>query len=96
VDAGYAYSAQVKSGLSDGQVIVVGTDGLWEARNPHGEMFGKDRLFGLLRRYARSSAEDITQSVFQHLKDFRDTAEFEDDATLVVVKVEETRSHTAV
>jgi len=87
IDAAQVYTAQSKSGLCDGQVILLGTDGLWEARNASGEMFGKDRLFGLLRRNARGSAEDITRSVLEHLKAFQGTAEFEDDATLVVVKV---------
>jgi serine phosphatase RsbU (regulator of sigma subunit) len=56
-------------------------------RNPSGEMFGKDRLFSLLRRHARRPAKDITHSVLEHLKDFQGTSEFEDDATLVVVKL---------
>jgi serine phosphatase RsbU (regulator of sigma subunit) len=87
IDADQVYSAQSKSGLGDGQIILLGTDGLWEARNASGEMFGKDRLFGLLRRHARGSAEDITRSVLDHLKAFQGSAEFEDDATLVVVKL---------
>ncbi len=87
IDAAWVYTAQSKNSLCDGQVILLGTDGLWEARNASGEMFGKDRLFGLLRRHARNSAEAITRSVLEHLKDFQGTVEFEDDATLVVVKL---------
>jgi serine phosphatase RsbU (regulator of sigma subunit) len=87
IDAAQVYTAQSKNSLGDGQIILLGTDGLWEARNASGEMFGKDRLFGLLRRHARSSAEEITRSVLEHLMDFQGTAEFEDDATLVVVKL---------
>jgi serine phosphatase RsbU (regulator of sigma subunit) len=87
IDAAQVYTAQSKSVLCDGQIILLGTDGLWEARNASGEMYGKDRLFGLLRRHARGSAEDITRSVLEELKAFQGTAEFEDDATLVVVKI---------
>ena len=29
------------SDLSEGQIIVIGTDGVWEARNREGKMFGK-------------------------------------------------------
>ena len=87
IDAAQVYTAQSKSGLCDGQVILLGTDGLWEARNPSGEMFGKDRLLDLLRRHAQGSAEDITGSVLEHLKAYQGTAEFEDDATIVVVKM---------
>jgi sigma-B regulation protein RsbU (phosphoserine phosphatase) len=87
IDAAQLYTAQSKNSLCDGQVILLGTDGLWEVRNPSGEMFGKDRLFSLLRRHARRPAKDITHSVLEHLKDFQGTSEFEDDATLVVVKL---------
>jgi sigma-B regulation protein RsbU (phosphoserine phosphatase) len=88
VDAEHAYTAQSKNGLTEGQVLVVGTDGIWEARNTSGEMFGKDRLYGLLRRHAGGSAQQIADSVVQHLKQFLDGSSFEDDVTLVVVKFE--------
>jgi serine phosphatase RsbU (regulator of sigma subunit) len=87
IDAAQVYTTQSKSGLCDGQVILLGTDGLCETRNPSGEMFGKDRLIGLLRRHAQGSAEDITGSVLEHLKAYQGIAEFEDDATIVVVKM---------
>ena len=38
--------------LEKGDVIVIGTDGIWEARNPEGEFFGKDRLRGIVRELA--------------------------------------------
>lgn len=87
IDAAQVYTAQSKNSLCDGQVILLGTDGLWETRNPSGEMFGKDRLFSLLRRHAAGSADDISRAVVEHLNDFKGGAEFEDDATLVVVKL---------
>ena len=36
------YQEYRKTGLKKGQIIMLGSDGLWEARNPKGEMFGKD------------------------------------------------------
>jgi sigma-B regulation protein RsbU (phosphoserine phosphatase) len=38
------YEENVKSGVTEGQVIALGTDGIWEASSPTGEMFGKKRL----------------------------------------------------
>lgn len=87
IDAGQSYTAQSKNGLADGQVLVVGTDGIWEARNASGEMFGKDRLYGLLRHHAGGSAQQIADSVIGHLKQFLGGSDFEDDVTLVVVKL---------
>jgi serine phosphatase RsbU (regulator of sigma subunit) len=86
IDANQSYTAQSRSGLGDGQVLVVGTDGIWEARNAAGEMFGKDRLYSLLRRMAGGSAREIADSMLEHLKQFLGGSEFEDDVTLVVVK----------
>jgi serine phosphatase RsbU (regulator of sigma subunit) len=88
VDADQSYTAQSKNGLTDGQILVVGTDGIWEARNTSGEMFGKDRLYGILRRHAGGSAQQIADSVVEHLRQFLGGSSFEDDVTLVVVKFE--------
>jgi sigma-B regulation protein RsbU (phosphoserine phosphatase) len=43
VDGGSEYQGQIIKGLSQGQVLLIGTDGLWETRNESGEMFGKER-----------------------------------------------------
>jgi sigma-B regulation protein RsbU (phosphoserine phosphatase) len=86
IDADQSYAAQSRNGLHDGQVLVVGTDGIWEARNAVDEMFGKDRLYGLLRRHATDSAQAIADAVIAHLKQFLGGSDFEDDVTLVVVK----------
>lgn len=88
IDAGQPYTAQSKNGLTDGQVLVIGTDGIWEARNASGEMFGKDRLYGLLRRHVGGSAQEIADGVVGQLKQFLGGSDFEDDVTLVVVKFE--------
>jgi phosphoserine phosphatase RsbU/P len=88
IDADRSYTAQSKSGLVDGQILFVGTDGIWEARNAVGEMFGKDRLYVLLRRHAGSSAQAIAGAVLDQLRQFKGGgADFEDDVTLVVVKL---------
>ena len=29
----------------EGQIIFLSTDGIWEARNQQGEMFGRERIF---------------------------------------------------
>jgi serine phosphatase RsbU (regulator of sigma subunit) len=87
IDADQSYTARSKNGLADGQVLLIGTDGIWEARNASGEMFGKDRLYGLMRRHAADSAQGITDAVLGQLKQFKGESDFEDDVTLVVVKL---------
>lgn len=87
INDGFKYPANVKTGLSQGQIILMGTDGIWETRNPSGEMFGKERLIDLVRRHSQSSANEILNSVVGSLEKFRDEAKQEDDVTLVVIKI---------
>lgn len=86
VDGDWVY-VEESSHIETGSVILIGTDGIWEATNMSGDMFGKDRLNELLRRYSASSAQEILDSILQALKDFTAEAGFEDDVTLAVIKV---------
>ena len=83
----WQYEEKQKSGLAKGQIIVIGTDGIWEAHNAKGEIFGKEALFEILRQYAAKSAKEIVASIIDSLNRFRQDAISEDDVTLVVVKI---------
>jgi phosphoserine phosphatase RsbU/P len=74
-------------GWSSGSIVIVGTDGLRETMNSRGEMFGRERLRDLVRRYAGESAERIQQAVIEALHQFRGEVPQEDDLTLVVIKL---------
>lgn len=69
-----------------GQMLVVGTDGIWEARNAAGEMFGKRRFKEVLAANANAASEDVVAAVVAALEAFMDGAPQRDDVTLVVVK----------
>jgi sigma-B regulation protein RsbU (phosphoserine phosphatase) len=73
--------------LMAGHVILIGTDGIWETRNPEGEEFGKERLRAVIRETADRSAADIIDAIVSRLDAFRGRKNPEDDVTLVVVKV---------
>jgi sigma-B regulation protein RsbU (phosphoserine phosphatase) len=73
--------------LIPGQVIIIATDGIWEARNPDGKMFGKDRIYQIIRQNASASANEIQNAVLESLEGFRKDAKLEDDLTLVVIKI---------
>ena len=72
--------------LTAGQIVVVGTDGIWEMRSPGGEMYGRDRFRDAIRRHAQKDAQGIVDAVFEELSTFRGDAPQEDDVTLLVVK----------
>jgi len=73
--------------LLPGQIILIGTDGIWESQNSRREMFGKKRFKDLIRDHAHEPANDILQAVITGLDDFSRPLEKEDDVTLVVIKV---------
>ena len=73
--------------LVPGQVIIIATDGIWEARNPDGNMFGKDRIYQIIRQNASASANEIQNAVLESLEGFRKETKLEDDLTLVVIKI---------
>ena len=74
--------------IEAGQVIVIGTDGIWETHNRTGEMFGKEALMEIIRNNHTMSARQIVTSVTDALEHFRGDEAQEDDITLVVIKVE--------
>jgi serine phosphatase RsbU (regulator of sigma subunit) len=74
--------------LAAGQVLVIGTDGIWEARNREGRMFGKLLLQQVIRDNVVRPAAEIVEKVLEALKQFLFPLDIQDDATLVVVKME--------
>jgi serine phosphatase RsbU (regulator of sigma subunit) len=73
--------------VAPGQIIVIATDGIWEARNPEGEMFSKDRIHKIIRRNVSKTANDIQDAILGSLKRFQRDVKLEDDMTLVVIKI---------
>lgn len=92
VDDTVEYRDNLSKKWSDGQLVVIGTDGIWETENPQGEMYGKDRLRAVIRRNSPLSAEQIMRAIITDLTDFRQNAPQNDDITLVVVKTQNDRS----
>jgi sigma-B regulation protein RsbU (phosphoserine phosphatase) len=82
------YQQNKKGGLANGQIIAVGTDGIWEAVNRAGEMFGKERLRNIIRKNAGTDAGDILNAVYDELNEFTIGRKTEDDITLVIIKVD--------
>jgi hypothetical protein len=88
VDENWLYEENEKTGLAKGQIIFIGTDGMWEARNPEGVMFGKAPIYDIIRRSAGLSSNEILENIIKDFKSFRNGVEIEDDITMVIIKVE--------
>jgi len=82
-----AYEEHLFTDVQPGQVIMALTDGLWEAFNGDGEMFGKDRVRNLIRRFANLSAAEISERINAELSHFLGAKSPDDDLTFVIVKV---------
>ena len=87
VDEEWQYEENEKGGLASGQIILLGTDGIRETLKANGEMFGKNRLYEIIRKNANSSAKGIEKAVLESLGEFRGESDQEDDITMVVIKV---------
>jgi sigma-B regulation protein RsbU (phosphoserine phosphatase) len=72
--------------LQPGQIVVVGTDGIWEMHNAAGQQFGKERLREAIQESASNSATDIVNVLLARLADFRGDCRPTDDVTFVIIK----------
>jgi sigma-B regulation protein RsbU (phosphoserine phosphatase) len=86
VEEDYCYQQAEKAIDTEGAIIFIGTDGIWETRNAEGELFGKERLHQIIRENAHTSAEAIQNAVLDEVSKFRGNLPQEDDITIVVVK----------
>jgi len=80
------YEEQLYTGLRAGQIMLVGTDGLWEARNDAGDFFGKERVRQAMAALAHLSAAEIEAGIYQRLQEFCGGRASDDDITYVVIK----------
>jgi len=87
VNEEFRYQENIKAGVADGQIIALGTDGIWEARNNMGDMFGKKRFRDVIRRTAGENAGTILNAVYDELDRYTRGLKSDDDITLVVAKI---------
>jgi sigma-B regulation protein RsbU (phosphoserine phosphatase) len=92
VEASWRFQENKKTGLAEGQIIVMATDGIFEAQNVSGEMFGKERVHDLISAKADLSARGILNILMERLYRFTKGKKFEDDVTLVVVKIKQNQN----
>ena len=72
--------------LAQGESLLLYTDGLTEAFNLEGDMFGEERLLRALGWQASASADDMIKMVESALDDFAGAAPPSDDLTMLAVR----------
>ena len=87
IDSSWQYEEEKYADLAAGQIIVLSTDGLWEARNPQDEMFGKQALYRIILKNSHAGATEIQDAILAGLRQFQQAVEPADDITLVIIKI---------
>jgi len=87
VDIDYHYTPEQSEDIQNGDILLIGTDGIWEAFDENGRMYGKDNLQAIVRSHRDESAQAISDAVFDSVRHFMGGAKPADDMTLVVVKI---------
>jgi serine phosphatase RsbU (regulator of sigma subunit) len=82
-----SYAAGPALPLEAGDVVLLLTDGVREARNPSGNMFGDSRALEVARRHRACSSQDIIHALYTAVRDFSADGPAQDDITAVVIKV---------
>ena len=81
-----------KAQLKTGDILVLYSDGVTEARNADGQLFGAERFYELVHEYMRDNSESLTaqkmlDQIYNAVRDFSASTSFTDDLTIVVLMV---------
>lgn len=69
-----------------GDIMVLYTDGITEAKNEKGDEYGYDRLVEVIKEVKDMSPKEIQDRIIQSLYDFSGTHNINDDYTTMIVK----------
>ncbi|MBW8041443.1 MAG: SpoIIE family protein phosphatase [Planctomycetes bacterium] len=77
-------------GLKDGDCLLFYTDGLVDAANFDGELWGRERMLKAAKKFAACSAEQMVKSILGYRRRFVGLASQRDDTSIIGVKVDKT------
>jgi sigma-B regulation protein RsbU (phosphoserine phosphatase) len=75
--------------LAEDDILAAYTDGITEAANASGELWGPERLERLLRSCSRMAPNEIVERILAEVSEFANGEFQSDDVTVVVMKVRE-------
>jgi len=80
--------------LRDGDCLLFYTDGLIDAANFDGELWGRERMLEAAKKFIADSAEQMIKNMLGYRRRFVGLARQIDDTSIVVVKTEKSKSRT--
>ena len=85
VDSSYLYR-ESKVPFDRGDVFCIFSDGLIEACNPAGEIFGRERIAGCLEKAWNLPPKEIIEEIMNDLRDFCSDVPLEDEISIIVIR----------
>jgi phosphoserine phosphatase RsbU/P len=85
-DATFPESAPIS--LEPGDIVMLVTDGIVEARAPDGTVFGEQRPLDLVRVYREATARQIVANLYHAVRAFSQDLPQYDDITAAIIKVD--------
>lgn len=76
----------VRFALDPGDVLLLLTDGVPEARSPEGQEFGEERVLDIVRQRGSRPAAEIIEALLDEARRFGEPDPIQDDMTVVIVK----------
>jgi len=69
-----------------GDILVLYTDGITEAENYHGAMFGEERLTQYIKNRHKDPLESFLDILLSEIQSFSEKPDFEDDTTVIALR----------
>jgi sigma-B regulation protein RsbU (phosphoserine phosphatase) len=74
--------------LSNGDVIVLYTDGITEAMNDANDLFGDQRLSRIIEEHGHLESGELRERILREIEAFVGGADQHDDMTMILIKIE--------
>jgi sigma-B regulation protein RsbU (phosphoserine phosphatase) len=78
---------EIDVATESGDAIVFVSDGILDAENAQGEMYGEERLAGVLCAYRDLPAQEIADAILADVTEFHGAQDRFDDETIIVLRV---------
>jgi len=72
--------------MAHGDILVMFTDGITEAQDRSGTLYGEERLCDVIRLNASQSSQEIALAIVEDVQKYSVGAPYSDDKTLIVIK----------
>ncbi len=73
--------------LRPGDVLILYTDGVTEARNQGEEQFGEERLYRVVKEKGHLPAQELLDEIYRRVREFSGGLAQRDDITVIIMKV---------